>query len=189
MEGCECLPEWLACADTSFTRTHACYLPHAARPSLPTFPPPSSPTTSPSLHPFPPFLPLSCPPSLSLSLSLTPSLPSFLPSPHPPTSFTTHKVSQARLADVIIVMAHGRLVEQGSHEQLVSARGPYWRLVSAGGQLSELSMEKYRELIRMFTQLLCRRRRRYERGRRWGWKWHSRCCAGKGDRCRGNGDC
>ena len=46
--------------------------------------------------------------------------------------FTTHKVSQARLADTIVIMAHGRVLEQGTHAELLKAKGAYWRLVAAG---------------------------------------------------------
>ena len=46
--------------------------------------------------------------------------------------YTTHKLAQARLADVIFVMERGRIVEQGSHEQLLARRGEYARMIQAG---------------------------------------------------------
>ncbi len=40
-----------------------------------------------------------------------------------------HRLSTVRRADHIIVMAHGRIVEQGSHEELLSRKGHYALLV------------------------------------------------------------
>ncbi|MEX3558676.1 ABC transporter ATP-binding protein [Corynebacterium sp. LK2522] len=45
------------------------------------------------------------------------------------TSFIiAHRLSTIRDADVIIVMDNGRIVEQGSHFELLARRGAYWRM-------------------------------------------------------------
>lgn len=51
--------------------------------------------------------------------------------------YTTHKVSQAQLANVIIVMAQGHIVEQGTHEELLARQGEYARLFRAGIERSQ----------------------------------------------------
>jgi ATP-binding cassette subfamily B multidrug efflux pump len=48
------------------------------------------------------------------------------------TSFViAHRLSTIRDADLILVMESGRIVEQGTHAQLLAARGAYHRLYSA----------------------------------------------------------
>jgi ATP-binding cassette subfamily B protein len=48
------------------------------------------------------------------------------------TSFViAHRLSTIRGADSILVMEHGRIVEQGSHNELLSRDGPYYRLYNS----------------------------------------------------------
>jgi ATP-binding cassette subfamily B multidrug efflux pump len=48
------------------------------------------------------------------------------------TSFViAHRLSTIRAADVIVVMDRGRIVEQGSHEELLANRGFYWDLYNS----------------------------------------------------------
>jgi ATP-binding cassette subfamily B multidrug efflux pump len=48
------------------------------------------------------------------------------------TSFViAHRLSTIRGADVILVMEDGRIVEQGSHDELLTRDGPYFRLYSS----------------------------------------------------------
>ena len=48
------------------------------------------------------------------------------------TSFViAHRLSTIRGADIILVMEDGGIVEQGSHDELLAANGPYSRLYNA----------------------------------------------------------
>ena len=42
-----------------------------------------------------------------------------------------HRLSTIRGADVILVMEDGRIVEQGSHDELLGHDGPYFRLYNS----------------------------------------------------------
>ena len=39
-----------------------------------------------------------------------------------------HRLSTIRGASRILVLEHGRVVEDGTHDELLEARGRYWRL-------------------------------------------------------------
>jgi ATP-binding cassette subfamily B protein len=42
-----------------------------------------------------------------------------------------HRLSTIRDADLILVVEHGRIVEQGTHAELLDGRGAYWAMVQA----------------------------------------------------------
>lgn len=44
------------------------------------------------------------------------------------TFIIAHRLSTARGADRILVVDHGEVVEDGTHEELMAARGHYYRL-------------------------------------------------------------
>jgi ATP-binding cassette subfamily B protein len=57
------------------------------------------------------------------------------------TSFVVaHRLSTIRDADLILVMDHGRIVEQGNHQQLLAARGAYFELYNT--QFTSASSEE-----------------------------------------------
>ena len=44
--------------------------------------------------------------------------------------FITHRLSTIRTSDLIVMMENARLVEQGSHQQLIDLEGRYFALYS-----------------------------------------------------------
>ncbi len=40
----------------------------------------------------------------------------------------THRLAELDMADDILVLQDGRIVERGTHESLLEARGRYWRM-------------------------------------------------------------
>jgi ATP-binding cassette subfamily B protein len=39
-----------------------------------------------------------------------------------------HRISSVKDADLILVLEHGAIVEQGTHQDLVEAHGRYWEI-------------------------------------------------------------
>ena len=53
------------------------------------------------------------------------------------TIVIAHRLSSVRRADRILVMEQGRLVQDGAHDELAHAPGPYRRLCEIQGLLDE----------------------------------------------------
>ena len=55
-----------------------------------------------------------------------------------------HRLSTIKDADNIVVMAEGRIIEQGTHDQLLESQGAYYRLVEAQkiAELKEMTTEE-----------------------------------------------
>ena len=48
-----------------------------------------------------------------------------------------HRLSTVMDADNILVIGHGRIIESGTHENLIKMQGPYYSLVKKQLQLNE----------------------------------------------------
>ena len=46
-----------------------------------------------------------------------------------------HRLSTVQNSDVIMVLDHGRIIERGSHEELIQKRGQYYSLYTGAFEL------------------------------------------------------
>jgi len=51
------------------------------------------------------------------------------------TFIIAHRMSTIRDADRIVIVDKGRLVEQGTHDELLALRGVYWHLYNSYGRV------------------------------------------------------
>ena len=51
------------------------------------------------------------------------------------TFVIAHRLSTVRNSDVIIVLDHGRIIERGTHEELIEKRGTYYQLYTGAFEL------------------------------------------------------
>ena len=46
-----------------------------------------------------------------------------------------HRLSTVKNSDVIIVLDHGKIIERGSHEELINMKGQYYQLYTGAFEL------------------------------------------------------
>lgn len=51
------------------------------------------------------------------------------------TFVIAHRLSTVQSSDDIIVLDHGTIIEEGSHDELIAAKGQYYRLYTGAFEL------------------------------------------------------
>ena len=62
------------------------------------------------------------------------------------TLVIAHRLSTVRRADQIVVLAHGRILEKGTHDDLIARDGAYAKLWRAQAQADQHAFEALSEL-------------------------------------------
>ena len=65
-----------------------------------------------------------------------------------------HRLSTIIRADHIIVLDQGRVIEQGTHPELLERRGAYWKVYHSGGQLLPSLVHQTEEDRSVMTQVV-----------------------------------
>ena len=61
------------------------------------------------------------------------------------TLLISHRISTVREADMIVYLRGGEMIEQGSHEELLARRGPYYQLYQRQRLVREVETMSHEE--------------------------------------------